>query len=540
MYNVLIVDDEALVRIGLKTSIDWEGEGFKITADLQDGDEAFDFIKKNNIDLVLLDIKMPKMDGIRLLTELKALDFKGRVIVLSSFDDYEYVRKALKLGAYDYLHKPSMGPQDISAILRSVKNEMDAEKCIEPDIGNEDEDIGTDKNIRKKELIKNFVLGNIKYSPELQIQFDRLGVNIKPGSFAVIIFDMDKKIDILEIDKEDIYISSGDYAENILKQAVRSYKNIQYFKLDDYKALLIYNTSSIPSSLEKGVEIRKFANEIKEIFSQFLNLSFTAGVSNFHDRLIEITTAIKEATASVAEKFYQGYGKTIFYSEVPKFNYDDSFTDNTEHLFAELRGCIEDGSVDRIKDCINEIIDLMNNRRLYSRKKVYHVAYDIISMQKDTFAKYGQLSLKNEAALFIERMNHIETIFELENKIIDFTIKATSILNKRLDEEYGNIINKVIKFINQRYSEDINLEAIACHVSMNPSYISRLFKQKTGLNITDYKTKIRMEKAKELLKDSSLKVYEISDKLGYYDYRYFSKLFKEYTDFTPQEFRQSK
>lgn len=538
MYNTLIVDDEALVRIGLKTSIDWEKEGFKISADLQDGGEALEYIRKSDIDLVLLDIKMPKMDGIQLLKEMKEINFKGKVVVLSSFDDYEYVRQAMKLGAYDYLHKPAMGPEEITGILRNVKSELDKEKSH---IKFKDENMDLSEKIQKKDLIKNFVLGSIKYSSELQQQFDKLGINIKPGNFVVMIFDMDKKINILEgKERGDIYISFGDYIESILQQAIRSYKNIEYFKLDDYKSMLIYNTSGISSLLEKSAEIRKFADEIKDIFKQFLNLSFTVGVSGFHDKPSEVAKAVKEANSSVEEKFYMGYGKTIFYSEITKGREDNKYTIDNRQLLNELKNCIINNEMDELKDKISETIENLKNKELYSKKEVYHLVYDIISILKDTFIKYDQPELNKEADVFIKKIGYMETIFELEKKIIDFTLKVSDILNKRQSEEYGNIIHQIIKFINQRYYEDISLEIIAAHVSMNPSYISRLFKQKTNMNITDYITKVRMEKAKELLKESSLKVYEISQRVGYYDYRYFSKLFKEYTYLTPQEYRQLK
>ncbi|MBA4496478.1 response regulator [Paenactinomyces guangxiensis] len=131
MWNVLLVEDELLARSGMKAIVDWEGNGFHLVADVSHGQEALEIFRRHRVDIVLTDIRMPVMDGLALVQTIRKQELPCEVIVLSSYDDFQYVRQAMQLGVRDYIHKPTMTPAELVNTLKKVAEELDKKRSIE-------------------------------------------------------------------------------------------------------------------------------------------------------------------------------------------------------------------------------------------------------------------------------------------------------------------------------------------------------------------------------------------------------------------------
>lgn len=128
MYKVIIVDDEKIVRIGLKTIIKWNENGYELVGEAKDGISAFSMVQKYNPDIIITDLKMPNLDGIGLIKKLKEENYKCKVLVLSNYSDFELVKEAMKLGAVDYILKLTMQPDDLLKILNQMSQQLNKEK----------------------------------------------------------------------------------------------------------------------------------------------------------------------------------------------------------------------------------------------------------------------------------------------------------------------------------------------------------------------------------------------------------------------------
>lgn len=362
--KLLIVDDEPIVREGLKNNIDWEEMNLKVIGCAADGRSALELFAIEHADIVLTDIRMPFMDGLEMTKEVKKLDPLAVVILLSAYDDFKYAQQAIRLGAFDYILKPI----DIDVLKSTV-------------------------------------------------------------SLAV-----DKRIELLNKKKE------------ILPPL--NEKDLKFFKAEHYK---------YPMKLED-----------------------------------ELSKAIKRGDSALA--------LNIFNNIWNEFMYKGYSIDFIKRWGLELVAVIT-----------RSIIEIGENA-------------DILFKNSDPWKQISELQTKDKIREWMQ--NIIEVVCE-------YVYLSKNTKNKKL-------IEMAVKMIHENYSDgNISLNSIAEKLYITPNYLSTLFKNEMGITFSDYLTEYRIEKAKELLRDIRIKVYEISEAVGYTDSHYFSKIFKNMTGLTPKEYRES-
>lgn len=372
MNKVFIVEDEEILREGMKNNINWEQEGFIYCGDACDGEEALPLIQKTSPDIIITDIKMPFMNGLELSRRVKMDKPSTKIILLTGYDEFDFAREAISIGADEYLLKP-FSAKKILDTLNMISDKIKKEKA--------DKVLSFEKYTLEKELLKNF--------------------ENKSGYIH----------DFYKNDNQDIE---------------------EFFKFGKPNEIENFTNAYIKNLLEYG--------EHSYIFTYYVFMN-----------LFVLTS-----------KFLKTLGENRIENIFPQVKNIDSF-------------CMEITDSLKLKDALRGIF-----------------------------------------------------------------IKIINLREEHKQDKYGSLVEEAKSYIRRNFhNQDLSLNSVAYSVHVSPNHFSNIFKNSTGESFTDYLIKFRIEKAKELLNSTTLKTYEISEKIGYPDPHYFSYIFKKITGLTPSEFKKN-
>lgn len=474
MYKVLLVDDKPWVLEDIKNIIDWEQQGFKIIGTAENGSDAFNLIRKNPPDIIFSDIEMPDINGFELLEKVNSR-YRGIVTVfISAYDKFSYARDAIRLGAFDYLLKP-VEKDGLITVLKKVAGELKKRK----------EEIDNKVMLLFLNYISDYLVrsnGSGSFFKDL----NEAGYSITGKNFVLGIIKTEQNPPILSDEFKDSEIEF--YCVPLGK------KRYAFF-------------AGFPANTEGKKNIEKQLN----LFSETYNA--TVGISTVLDKTKNIDAAISQADIAVEQDFITGSTGVYFYRKqdtapiceriraIKSRDEMHGFIDNLEKFLSQ-----QSVSIEGLNDVCREIFN--------------HPLYENIN---------AKTILQSEPKFYVESYNNISDLIE--------DIREPSYENSQQPVSNA-LINEIIKTINENYGSRVLIQEFAKKFNLNPNYLSSLFKSVCGKSFTSYLTELRLKKAKELLKDSSLSLYEISDRVGYDDYFHFSKIFKKYNGLSPGNFRK--
>ena len=527
MYNVIVVDDETWILKLIHKIVDWEAFGFQIIADASDGKKALELIAENKPDLVITDIRMPSLDGIGLIKATRALEIECEFVIISGYSDFEYARCAVTYDAFGYLLKP-LGKKEFSDVLQRVGKRISKKHMLKKKI--EDSDMRMLENDIKRVI--NGIDGNVSVS-SLNLQY---GTEFKDGVYCAIIFN------------QDFYAKTHS-----------AYDNSEYLR---------------------------FLAGMKERHSAlFTEMVFFSG--NTNDQTILILNAAKEDDGTIkavlhdilAECAGQPAFSSVFQltisigSRINKFNaISKSYTAAAEVMKA--RGTLGQGRVIDTKDVahrlekVKSIIAIKDVKKLAMMFDVFDVdgamaeikailtkaqkgypknaiifhlaAYEIIellisSMEKKGIQHSDGAPTRQQAKFCVD---HFISRAQIEKYLKHLLDAFAGIYAKGRPDGGDQLIAQIKAFIADNYMLDISLDEVAKRVCLNPTYVSEVFKKKTGENFSEHIIDYRIDIAKDLLKDVRYKIIDVSHMVGYKDSKYFSRLFKKKVGVNPTDYRK--
>lgn len=503
VYKVLLVDDEDIVLQGLMRFVNWEEHGFTVAGMSTSVARALTVLESESIDLVITDIQMPIQDGIDLMRILNMEYSTIKSIVLSSHSEFSYAQQAMRLGALDYLTKP-VNFKSMKKLLGNLKEMLDKERIIENEQVQE---------LLTRSLIMNLVNG-YPYNESRVAAY--LNVTCPITVIQIMVFE--------EVEK----------MSEVTHELKKRFHPCQIISHKPQELLIVLESSYNPEVLSS--ELLAFREEY------LLGKRLYIGVSEEHTGYFEIRKAVLEASKAMRFQNARNSEDVLLYKQI-KLLYTES-TDINHKLIPELIELLitpekRSEFMPTLKVVLQSFEEdsdlLMENVQRFCTELLMEMDAPIQSLLLPDYQSHVQLSniLINvfSQSDVQEISNHITIYFE---RILD---KLT-----RVDESQmaGELITQVKKYMELHFSEDLTLNILSEQFYINPVYLSRLFKQKANINFIDYLTSLRMNKAKELLSNSHLKVYQIAEMIGYENPRYFARVFKEYSGYTPSEFRNQK
>lgn len=516
MRKVLIVDDELLVRVGLKTLINWSENGFKIVGEAKNGEEAIDLFDKYDPDILLTDIKMPKMEGLELIQKLKKKKKNIKSIILSHYDDFSYAKEAIKLGACDYILKSELSSENLLRILNKVTKDLQNEGVI----SNNNNQISKSQ----QEQIGIPVIDNKQMEKSIDTEI-KLSSDNDIFSFVSIKLYYDKDVDSLN----KININGfSDTIVNISRQIINTNCDFKIYIKNRYELLYLIKFSNAVSD----ERINNTVVFIKKSLERYLNIKSLVGISVLRDKNQSIKDIIDNSKTAMKKSFFekncvQMFNKAMLFSKYSFKNYN----------FHRIELIINKRNRQELKDFLNTIFDKLLKAKDYQLAK--NVFIELLSYAKFISTEYRGVKQEtfNISKLKYDSFDELYNIFLVREYILDLYDQLYDFCIGKESKRYSYIINKSIEYIRENYMNNITLNDVAEYVEVSKSYLSLLFRQETSINFSTFLTEYRIQHAKNLLTESNKRIYEVAEMVGFENPYYFSKVFKEITGMTCKDYK---
>ncbi|WP_163539492.1 response regulator transcription factor [Gracilibacillus sp. YIM 98692] len=501
-YKVLIVDDEMLIRQGIINYIEWESEGYKIIGEASNGEEAIHLMETYQPQIMITDIVMPGMDGIELVKYVKDEYPDTEIIVLSSFEDFDYVRQTFQSGVADYILKPKLNTDELIQTLRRVTQKQT--KSSSKDISKPSVEEGLKKILEGYQSIRDMDLAR-KHFP-----YD---------SFNLIemFWKKDKEI---SLSKKMIVNVLNDHVQNILCHEIPIKEN-SIVLLVNVTEKNLRKVKEVIQSLSKQTIDNKL--HIKWILSKpFYSIDELKKVhENDHIKMKQY-------------HFYLPNSNFLPYDDLPALREIKIEFDLNHMIYLFKRKQFQEAFI-----YLNEHIGLLSNQyetdvfefKSWLENIMFNIIVLLGNMKYDIQAleaeKYTYFSDINEAFHVREAVSIFDHFMEkVENMVLPSNIETTSNIQRLLD------------YIEEHYNDHLSLQTLANHFHFNPSYLSSYFSKHHEEGFSEYLNHVRIKNAMKMLKSTDMSISTISEAVGYSDPSYFTKVFKKMTTKSPSTFRR--
>lgn len=538
MLRLLVVEDEEMIRNKILQNINWEENGFAGVFEACDGIEALEIVKKNNIDIVITDIQMPNMSGIELIREIKSL-YKGiKTVIITAYAEFEYARESIKLNVNDYILKPFKS-KDLLEIVRKLTEDIVRERSERVEVETLRRQLRENRKALQDKLF-NDLLGN-SFIGNIDNNLNYLGLSrIKGREYFVAVAHINNFMDMIKEDEEQKYICNLSLFNLVNKFLAESDKNREVslsvatgcsvinYKLDQI-VIVIYNDMDTYTPLLEELIVRG---------RKELGFNLTIGIGNRYRCLTDMHISYKEACS--AAMLGGIYGREIVY-RFSDMNYGNKVYSKQLHILVDtgLYDDIKVGAFEEIKKDIVDIITQIKSSKL-ELDAVNTIIYNIMLMSCKTINELGYNVfdiMGNDFNLHFD-VKEIDDPVQLEEWFLGFFYKVNEFINLKRSSRNESLVTRVKDYVDGNYSNNITLTGISKAFGISSGYLSVLFNDYTGQNFIDYLSNLRIQKAKNLLKSTDMRIYEIADKVGYRDAYYFSTAFKKIVGINPTHYRE--
>ncbi|WFA08097.1 response regulator [Tissierella sp. Yu-01] len=533
MIRVIIADDENRICRLIMKLIDWDELGMSIVGTANNGLEALELIEKESPDIVITDIRMPGYDGLQVIERAKAINKDLEFIIISGYSHFEYAKSAISYGVKDYLLKPINQEELLNTLLR-VKGDIIKKKGY---INLESEykfTLENDRYIIRKSFLDNLIISDGNNFSHLTIEEinKRYYFHFEPCFFQIIALRLDQLVDedifdinnIMERTLEAIYSSLRDAIcdiEVIIK------KNNSYILMnyrEEQKQMIKDNFSKVLADFDLKI-------------SQTKKVKLTIGFGKRVIKIKDIKTSYESAKLSIEDRIIKGIGELIHYGEVitDKSSLNDMFLNFSRKFVKFVERLDREGIKRTLSEFKKEVHKIPIGGREY-KTLILDIAniYDLTLKSNNIKIDYENKEYKRLEDIVKESYS-TEFLFD---ELLAYINTSLILLDEDMANKNLGQITQAKEYIEANYMNSITLEDVGAYIGFNPSYFSSLFKKETGFSFVEYLSKIRMEKAKELLVESDLRIQDICLMVGYNDVKYFSKLFIKYTGLKPKEYRK--
>lgn len=535
MLKVFLVDDEKDIRLGLKTILQRDADCV-IVGEASDGREALGALTQVNPDVLITDIKMPVMDGIELTKSISNAGLNVKVVALSGYDEYKYVREAMKVGAVDYLLKP-VDKAALIELLEKISEKIEGERIKKHQIESFSQKIYDNLEIISEKFLIDLIRGNGPDSKQMESlkEFGCLFSDI----FLFTLIRTDGMIRFEKQMYDKFSISSNNSLKEQLKKLLPDTFHGCSFILAEYKGklgMLITVSKDLCETFLQNLHI--MLNILRDELLERTGLGFTAGISTVYHKISETSVAYHQAAFALQEGFYNNTEKILTYSR-EKSIYNDLAEAALTDSISSLSNSIELGDVINTRRKIEAIFNLIKNYKV-SPDRCRELLRFVILRICATHQEFRQV-VENCTSDEFDLIYHIEkedTFGDLLNYLNKALCSMLQYINNERLHRSKKIIEIVKDYIHSHYSQEISLKCLADYVHLSPNYLSDLFKNEVGKNYIDYLIEVRINAAKKFLSQHDIKVYEVGHRVGYDDPASFNRAFKKIVSVSPAEYKK--
>lgn len=534
--KVFLVEDEMVIRRGIKNSIDWEKEGYIFCGEASDGELAYPMIIKEKPDILITDIRMPFMDGLELCKLVKKELPNIKILILSGYDEFDYAKEAIRLGVTEYLLKPiSSGKllEALNGVSESIRREKEDKDLVRKYM----EEMRENTEHEKQKFFEQMIAGNLSMADALETG-TKYEMNLSAGMYNLLLFRFTLGE---ENRKSGELLGEAEYAIEKLTERLEYVFEFQR-GVEGWAFLLMADNEE-----QMSERVKELSKDLEEIMKNYSTIAYFGGIGQPVARLRELEESFREAERALAARFTMELNRIISVEDIRMAQNVDTLDDIEITSFGEiektrtmLEKFLNNGAEDEIDEFVDVYINELPEENLKSVLMRQYIIMDAYIVMMSFCEKIegieGEMQAQSEELK--NSMKTIQTLEEIKNYIRMLLKKIIGVRDTISGRRYSDIIEIAKDQIRKTYmSDEISLNTIAAEVGMSPSYFSSIFSKEMGKTFVEYLTEIRMDRAKELLMCSSMKTSEIGYEVGYKDPHYFSYIFKKTQNCTPKEFR---
>lgn len=526
MLKVLIVDDEMLVRMNLASLINWEENGFVICGEASNGKNALEKIEQLHPHIVIMDIAMPVMNGVELSYHISQKHKNIKMIVLSSYADFDYVRETLKNGAMDYILKHLMDAPTLLSVLNKAKSRIEEEMRRETERVMAEKQLEAAAEAINENYIRQLLLGiksdtEDSYNPlQTQLCFkDFIVVAMQVFNYLIMVRNYSGK-------DEDLLIQS---IINVCKQVIRETGQGIIVYLRQGRFALIFSCEGHKSEAYIYRQIQNCMERISAALKTYLDIEVVWGSSGPGGNCMDLPEYFRRACDIMNERM-----NLKIYNEKNRFD-DREVTSLNINQEKKLLTAIDMKDIDQIQEILDDIFN-----ELHILKASYD-SIQIITTELLTIALKAGKDFGIESQSIYDRERHKIEYFRQEKRIESIHKWIKDVYSRLIElakakyapDIYSQYVRDAMLYMRNHYKEDISLQDVSEAVGISPSYLSRLFREETGQSFVFYLNNIRIEMAKKLIDEGEKNIKTLYKKVGFNSYNYFFSVFKEVTGYTP-------
>ncbi len=533
MYKVFLVEDEFVIRDGIKNKIHWEEEGFILVGDESDGELAYPLIVREQPDILITDIKMPFMDGLELSKLLKKDMPQLKIIIISGYSDFGYAQQAIDIGISEYLLKPITSSKLIAAVKNAaavIEKERKEKEILEQ----YQQLVYQKQGEKRKDFFNALVSGKMSLSQIIE-QEEELGIDMVARAFCVLLFQFKGQ--------EEMYEYSNDivYCEMKMTQALSSFPDIKVFErgMDGWAFIL---------TGENDLRVNQLTRELCNLLIGICEdkAHYFGGIGRVVHRIRDLQQSYLDANSAFSLRYFESRDQFLSYNDVSNIKGQVGNRINVSELDLEkldrnsLEEFLKRGTIHDVDGFVDSYFDGFGSNAMRSTIFRHYIIMDgysaIIKFLKTM--KYPREKIDNSLKRMNSVIEHLSSFEDCSKFYKSILKEAIELRNKNSQKRYAGLIEQAKEYINLKFAmSDLSLDQVASTVNLSPNYFSSLFNQETGMTFIEYLTDIRMEKAKDYLRCSGKKITDIGYLVGYLDSHYFSYIFKKTQNCTPSEYR---
>lgn len=543
MLKIFLAEDEVIVRETIKRMIPWEDLGFELVGEAADGEMALPLLLRQKPDLLITDIKMPFMDGLTLAKVAKKEIPGLKVVILSGYDDFNYAKQAINIGVEDYLLKP-ITKNALIERLTEIRSRYEHEKTQKEYYEKFHREMQAYEKNSSRDFFEALVSGSMDMM-EIYRRSEKLGLDIVAEAYNVLIFTMNCEEDFSgqregysEWEAESLELLEEFFSENTSAMLFRC-------NIFSYGVLIKGQKETI------GENTRSCVSEIQRILDRKeQKRQWFVAAGEPVERLSQIQKSYYSASRAFSQRYL--YDENIlYYDEMASMEKKNVTEDDSTYLQkvdvnalnpAILQKFLSNGLLEETENFVKDYFYAIGQEPLESlvfRNYVtLNVRFSVMSFLKEIGCDTRTVEQEDTEDVLSESSKSLENAIAYAEKIIS---QAIALRDQNSGNKNRSILKTAVDFIDSHYmEEDMSLNKAANAANVSANHFSALFSQNMGQTFIEYLTNLRMNKAKEYLRCTSMRSSEIAGEIGYKDAHYFSYLFKKIQGMTPSDYRKAR
>lgn len=535
MIKVFLVEDEVVMRNGIKKNIPWEKEGFEFVGEASDGELAYPMIKNKKPDILITDIRMPFMDGLELSRLVKQEMPQTKIIILSGYSEFDYAKTAINIGVTEYLLKPISSAK----LLESVKRvgdmiEQEREQIRMMDLYQKE--MQENVQLQKHNLWISLVSNQLSVAEMFESGY-KLGIDFTASNYQVVLFKL-----IQNEKAQESFENMVTLSEEIEDLAEKWEQILCFDRSPEGWAFLIKGDSE--EAVKDGFHCLK--EELHVLLKKYEKVNYFGGVGIVVQRLRDISISYRSAAKAFASRFFLETDQIIESQENLVLQQTEQEKIDVTKIRSKkdeqelLDRFLKSGTLEDVESFVENYFNSVGERNFQSLMYRQYIIMNLFFSVTD-FLRLLDIPMEQISPEYQDINAMVLKVASGDSLTALVTGLFTEVLelrDKKAQKKYTGLLEEARVFIQENYqSESMSLNMVAEKIGISPSYFSTIFSAEMGKTFVEYLTEVRLEKAKELLMCTTLRSAEIGYQVGYKDSHYFSYIFKKIVGCTPKEFR---